>query len=200
MTKIIPSSAQAIQPFRAGLYFRLSRICDCFSDLSGSECLKRRGERPVKARPCLALHADRSMLRPFVQHIEAFFGQEIREISCKAILDSRSYAHSKMKTVQNCSHQEALSRSSVLLVNTQNNGKISGHRHPCFAIPRSPGDGVPPILQTRGSLEPRQDHDGSFIHKGASEGVAAPRYPATAIDLARLILSRREAEMRPHGS
>jgi hypothetical protein len=28
------------------------------------------------------------MLRPFVQHIEAFFGQEIREISCKAILDS----------------------------------------------------------------------------------------------------------------
>jgi hypothetical protein len=28
------------------------------------------------------------MLRLFVQHIEAFFGQERREISCKAILDS----------------------------------------------------------------------------------------------------------------
>jgi len=28
------------------------------------------------------------MLQLFVQHIEAFFGQEIREISCKAILDS----------------------------------------------------------------------------------------------------------------
>jgi hypothetical protein len=28
------------------------------------------------------------MLRLFVRHIEAFFGQEIREISCKAILDS----------------------------------------------------------------------------------------------------------------
>jgi hypothetical protein len=28
------------------------------------------------------------MLRLFLQHIEPFFGQEIREISCKAIFDS----------------------------------------------------------------------------------------------------------------
>jgi hypothetical protein len=30
------------------------------------------------------------MLRPFLQHIEAFFGQEIREISCKAIFSERA--------------------------------------------------------------------------------------------------------------
>jgi hypothetical protein len=42
----------------------------------------------VKPRPCIAMHANRLMLRPFLQHIEAFFSQEIREISCKTIFDS----------------------------------------------------------------------------------------------------------------
>jgi hypothetical protein len=36
---------------------------------------------------CRACQYYSSMLRPFLQHIEAFFGQEIREISCKAIFD-----------------------------------------------------------------------------------------------------------------
>ena len=36
---------------------------------------------------CRACRYYSSMLRPFLQHIEAFFGQEIREISCKAIFD-----------------------------------------------------------------------------------------------------------------
>jgi hypothetical protein len=75
-----------------------------------------------------------------------------------------------------------------------------GHRHPCFAITRPPGDGVPPILQTRGSLEPRQDHDSSLVQQSTSECVAAPRYPAAAIDFARLILSRREPEVRAYRS
>ena len=74
----------------------------------------------------------------------------------------------------------------------QDNGELSGHRHPRFAIARSPGDGVPPILQARGFLEPRQDHDSSLVQQSTSECVAAPRYSAAAIDFARLILSRRE--------
>ena len=36
------------------------------------------------------------MLRPFLQHIEAFFSQEIREISCKAIFDSGNHPHFKI--------------------------------------------------------------------------------------------------------
>jgi hypothetical protein len=39
-------------------------------------------------------------------------------------------------------------------------------------------------LQTRGSLEPRQDHDSSFVQESTSERVATPRYPAAAIDCA----------------
>src|ERR1700730_1907277 len=92
---------------------------------------------------------------------------------------------------------ERLSRTPDTM---QDNGELSGHRHPRFAIARSPGDGVPPILQTRGSLEPRQDHHSSFVHKSTSECVTAPRYPAAAIDFARLILSRREPEVRAYGS
>jgi hypothetical protein len=40
----------------------------------------------------------------------------------------------------------------------QNNGELFGQRHPGFAIPRSLGDRACPILQARGSLQPRQDH------------------------------------------
>src|ERR1700730_6071145 len=82
----------------------------------------------------------------------------------------------------------------------QDNGELSSQRHPRFAIARPPGDGVPPILQARGFLEPRQDHDSSLVQQSTSECVAAPRYSATAIDLARLILSRREPEVRAYGS
>ncbi len=49
---------------------------------------EQRARQPVKPRPCIALHANRSILRLYVRHIEAFFGQERHEISCKAILDS----------------------------------------------------------------------------------------------------------------
>jgi hypothetical protein len=55
---------------------------------------------------------------------------------------------------------------------------------------------IDPLLD----LEPRQDNDGSFVHQGTNERVAAPRYSAAAIDLARLILSRREPEVHPYGS
>src|SRR2546430_9617675 len=82
----------------------------------------------------------------------------------------------------------------------QNNGELSCQRHPCFAIPRSFGDCARPILQARGSFDPRQDHDSSLVQQSTSECVAVPRYPATAIDFARLILSRREPEVRAYGS
>src|ERR1700730_13951215 len=93
--------------------------------------------------------------------------------------------------------EERLSRTPDTM---QNNGELSGQRHPGFAIPRSLGDRACPILQARGSFDPRQDHNGSLIQQSASERVAAPRYSATAIDFARSILSRREAEVRPYGS
>ena len=84
---------------------------------------------------------------------------------------------------------ERLSRTPDTM---QDNGELSGQRHPGFAIPRSLGDRACPILQARGSFDPRQDHNDSLIQQSASERVAAPRYLATAIDFARLILSRRE--------
>src|SRR5580704_12212207 len=65
----------------------------------------------------------------------------------------------------------------------QDNGELSGHRHPRFAIARSPGDGVPPILQARGFLEPRQDHDSSLVQQSTSECVAAPRYFGSATEI-----------------
>src|SRR3981081_4218928 len=72
----------------------------------------------------------------------------------------------------------------------QDNGELSGHHHPRFAIARPPGDGVPPILQARGFLEPRQDHDSSLVQQSTSECVAAPRYSGAAID------ARRNSEVR----
>src|SRR5580658_5480135 len=92
---------------------------------------------------------------------------------------------------------ERLSRTPDTM---QDNGELSGHRHPRFAIARSPGDGVPPILQARGFLEPRQDDDSGLVQQSTSECVAAPRYSAAAINFARLILSRREPEVRAYGS
>src|ERR1700730_9381269 len=92
---------------------------------------------------------------------------------------------------------ERLSRTPDTM---QDNGELSGHRHPRFAIARSPGDVVPPILHTRGSLEPRQNHDSSLVQESTSECVAAPRYPASAIDFARLILSRRKPKVCAYGS
>ena len=82
----------------------------------------------------------------------------------------------------------------------QDNGELSSQRHPRIAITRSPGDGVPLILQTRGSLEPGQDHDSGLVQQSPSECVTAPRNPAAAIDFARLILSQRKPEMRAYGS
>jgi hypothetical protein len=82
----------------------------------------------------------------------------------------------------------------------QDNGELSSQRHPCFAITRSLGDRARPLLQARGSLDPRQDNDSGLVQQSTSERIAAPRYSATAIDLARLILSRREPEVHPYGS
>ena len=82
----------------------------------------------------------------------------------------------------------------------QDNGELSSQRHPCFAIARSPGDGVPPILQARGFFEPRQNHDSGLVKQSTSECVAAPRYSATAIDVARLMSSQREPKVRAYGS
>ena len=65
----------------------------------------------------------------------------------------------------------------------QDNGELSCQRHPGFAGARSFGDRLRPILQARGSLQPRQDDAGSLVHQSARERVAALRYPATAIDL-----------------
>jgi hypothetical protein len=82
----------------------------------------------------------------------------------------------------------------------QDNGELSSQRHPCFAITRSLGDRARPILQARSFLDPGQDNDSGLVQQSTSECVAAPRYSANAIDLARLILSRREPEVRAYGS
>src|SRR5258705_1391289 len=82
----------------------------------------------------------------------------------------------------------------------QDNGELSSQRHPCFAITRSLGDRARPILQARGSVDPRQDNDSGLVQQSTCERVAAPRSSATAIDLARLILSRRESERRSYRS
>src|ERR1700731_163178 len=91
---------------------------------------------------------------------------------------------------------ERLSRTPDTM---QDNGELSGQRHPCFAITRSLGDRARPILQARGSLDPRQDNDSGLVQQGTSERVSTPRYSATAIDFARLILSRLPATT-PSGS
>src|ERR1700730_16142838 len=82
----------------------------------------------------------------------------------------------------------------------QDNGELSSQRHPSFPITRSLGYRPRPILQARGSVDPRQDNDSGLVQQSTSERIAAPRYSATAIDLARLILSRREPEVRAYRS
>jgi hypothetical protein len=47
---------------------------------------------------------------------------------------------------------------------------------------------------------PLPDNDSGILQQSTSERIAAPRYSATAIDLARLILSRREPEVRAYRS
>ena len=80
----------------------------------------------------------------------------------------------------------------------QDNGELSGQRHPCFAGAGSFGNRLRPILQARGSLQPRQDDPGSLVHQSTRERIAALRYPFTAIDLT--LLSRRETKVRAYGS
>ncbi len=90
------------------------------------------------------------------------------------------------------------SGTALLMPDTmQDNGELSGQRHPCFAITRSLGGRARPILQARGSLDPRQDNDSGLAQQSTSERIAAPRYSATAIDLARLILSRLSPRCAP---
>ena len=55
---------------------------------------------------------------------------------------------------------ERLSRTPDAM---QDDGELSGQRHPCFANARSLGDRQRPILQFRRFLDPRHDHDGGLI-------------------------------------
>src|ERR1700731_3536755 len=104
-----------------------------------------------------------------------------------------------MESVDSCVLRPAERRSRTPDT-MQDNGELSGQRHPCFAITRSLGDRPRPTLQARGSLDPRQDNDSGLVQQGTRERVSTPRYSATAIDFARLILSRREPEVRAYGS
>jgi hypothetical protein len=76
---------------------------------------------------------------------------------------------------------ERLSRTPDAM---QDDGELSGQRHPCFANARSLGDRERPILQFRGFLDPRHDHDGSLIQQSARKRVATLRYVAMAVNLA----------------
>src|ERR1700722_9428270 len=62
------------------------------------------------------------------------------------------------------------------------------------------GNCLCPLFQAAGPLDPRHQHHRCLVHQCAGKRVTAFRYSATAVHLARLILLRRQPQVRADGS